>query len=111
MESETFENMIQILKQKCHIRQYDSAKIHKQWGGSWPSCKWKECMSNTLQSPGGQASLKATGDGYSAEARSCAADASGLSTITSDFFWLHPISKFKYAPPQFNSFDDKAIHV
>ena len=71
MQSETFKNMIQILKQKRHIRQYDSAKIHKQQGGSWPSCKWKlwkECMSNTLQRPGGQASREATGDGYGAEA-------------------------------------------
>jgi len=56
-------------------------------------------MSNTLQSPGGQASLKATGDGYSAEARSRTADASGLSTITRDFFWCIPFPNLSTPTP------------
>lgn len=65
-ESETFKNTIQTLKQKCHIRQYDRTKVHKQWWGSWPSHKWqlwKERRSNSLQSTGGHAGLGATGDG------------------------------------------------
>lgn len=41
-----------MLKQKRHIRQYDSTTAHKQWGGvasrKWKS--WKECVSNSLRS-------------------------------------------------------------